>query len=125
MAAAPNGLVHGESIESTSPGMADLHPYGGNRRQVPIVPIEDHIRPQAVSSTHAMKYPDVKNTSGVAHLGTSSGGTPAFIEIRDPLYVTPLDQLLEEPVYIDCPYCQRRTQTRVTHEDSSATTYVT
>ncbi|KAM0797169.1 hypothetical protein BDR22DRAFT_466358 [Usnea florida] len=54
--------------------------------------------------------------------GPSSVGTPAIVPISNPLFVTPLDQLLEVPAFIDCPYCKRRTQTRVTHEDSTAAT---
>ena len=52
-------------------------------------------------------------------------GSPTIDPINDPVFVTPLDQLLEIPELIDCPYCKRRTQTRVTHEDSNATSWVT
>lgn len=39
--------------------------------------------------------------------------------------VTPLTQLRDTPQNIDCPFCQRQTQTRVTLSNSSSTTYVT
>ncbi|KAJ5546939.1 LITAF-like zinc finger domain-containing protein [Penicillium frequentans] len=35
--------------------------------------------------------------------------------------VTPLHLLREHPVWIDCPFCERRAMTRVGHEGSSAT----
>lgn len=38
--------------------------------------------------------------------------------------VTPLDHLGQEPEWIDCPWCQRMTKTRVTKEDSDMTSQV-
>lgn len=50
---------------------------------------------------------------------------PVPVPIRDPVYVTPLEHLGDLPADIDCPFCHRRTRTRVGHEDSSLTAYVT
>ncbi len=50
---------------------------------------------------------------------------PVPVPIRDPVYVTPLERLGELPADIDCPFCHRRTRTRLEHEDSNWTGYVT
>ena len=44
--------------------------------------------------------------------------------VGEPAYVTPLPFLGEDPAFIDCPFCRKRTQTRVAHTDSTATTFV-
>ena len=87
--------------------------------------------PEEEASQHQMSTfqtdesarPAMKETSG-AHQGTPSDDTPTIIKTRPPLNVTPLHQLDEQPAYIDCPFCELRTQTRVTHEDSTSTQYV-
>lgn len=47
----------------------------------------------------------------------------AIVPINDSETVTPLNLLGEQPEYIDCPFCERRTQTRVVKSDSSTTKY--
>ena len=44
-------------------------------------------------------------------------------EIPNPPKVTPIEQLGEVPAWIDCPYCKRRTQTRVQQVGSSSQEY--
>ncbi|KAF2738502.1 hypothetical protein EJ04DRAFT_509645 [Polyplosphaeria fusca] len=43
---------------------------------------------------------------------------------KDSTMVTDLEHLGESPAYIDCPYCEKRTLTRVEQNDSSQTTHV-
>ncbi|MCJ1361135.1 hypothetical protein MMC16_000232 [Acarospora aff. strigata] len=106
MAAAPNRLDHGESIDSTSKTMAIEPPYGAaNRTQMSLFQVDDQIRPQAVSPAHFIQPLDLNNDPKVGHQGAASGGTTAIVPIGDPLYVTPLDRLSEEPADIDCPFC--------------------
>ena len=58
----------------------------------------------------------------VAPKGSQPGGPPIIIETNSPLGVKPLG---EKPEYIDCLFCRSRAITRVTHEDSTSTTFVT
>lgn len=44
-------------------------------------------------------------------------------QMKAPDYVTRLDALGETPEWIDCPFCQQRAMTKVTHSSSDQTTY--
>lgn len=50
------------------------------------------------------------------------GGAAKIVPLIDPEKVTSLTLLGEEPAWIDCQFCRRRTKTRVQKEDSTATT---
>lgn len=40
-------------------------------------------------------------------------------------YVIRLENLGDQPDYVDCPYCKTRQKTTIQHESTSQTTYVT
>ncbi|KAI1310169.1 hypothetical protein F5Y03DRAFT_347155 [Xylaria venustula] len=44
---------------------------------------------------------------------------PRIVEERNPPMVTPLNRLTATPAYIDCPFCKRRSMTRITKEGDS------
>ncbi|KAI1407948.1 hypothetical protein F5Y13DRAFT_115371 [Hypoxylon sp. FL1857] len=48
-----------------------------------------------------------------------SSNVPPIIVEPDAPHVTPLHQLNEFPTWIDCPYCKKRTMTKITKEDTS------
>lgn len=56
----------------------------------------------------------------------SAGGKSGLVidAERAPEMVTPLQSLGENPTWIDCPFCRKRTMTRTSKEGSSAQTYV-
>ncbi len=60
----------------------------------------------------------------ISQPGVPSGKTGNVVPVKDPLFVTPLDRLSEVPEFIDCPFCHQRSKTLVSHEGSTATTYV-
>ncbi|KAK1763967.1 hypothetical protein QBC33DRAFT_548444 [Phialemonium atrogriseum] len=51
----------------------------------------------------------------------SARAQPQFGTLPQAQQVTPLKSLREAPAWIDCPFCEKRTLTKVTQEDSSAT----
>lgn len=96
-------------------------PEGANRYQMSALQTEDYIQPEPISTAQTIQTPNLKNASQADSRGPSSVGNPAIVPVKNPLFVTPLDRLREVPDFIDCPFCKRRTQTRVTHENSNTT----
>lgn len=68
--------------------------------------------------------PDNVNPEPALAYTSASVEKPVRIEpVPQVAKVTPLHLLREQPVWIDCPFCERRAMTRVSHEGSSATMY--
>ncbi|KAI1103392.1 hypothetical protein F4804DRAFT_310302 [Jackrogersella minutella] len=49
---------------------------------------------------------------------------PQIIREKDPPNATPLQQLTENPTWIDCPFCKKRTKTKVTKEGTATQSLV-
>ncbi|MCJ1233244.1 hypothetical protein MMC14_001199 [Varicellaria rhodocarpa] len=102
-----------------------------NRTSTPALPVDDLIQP--LTASPALPAQDTRtaesgNTIDIPRhpvpplpRGLAPQG-PTIVPIRNPIYVTPLERLGETPEWIDCPFCQRRTRTMVTKEDSTSTT---
>ena len=52
---------------------------------------------------------------------TQSDKQATIVPVPEAHRVTPLDHLGMVPEWIDCPWCQRMTETRVTKQDSDMT----
>ncbi|GAB7359025.1 hypothetical protein MBLNU230_g5097t1 [Neophaeotheca triangularis] len=96
---------------------------------VPVNQENEQQQPQQGAFVEKIEPPDYSHyTPGKdqQQLGTGQQPSPNVpVDVIPPeqiQYVTPLENLGEIAKWIDCPFCKRRTETRVQHEDSSATT---
>lgn len=101
-----------------------------NLRNPPLCKVLDdfcQFPPRCISSECGMNMTDEElrnETPQVAPKGSQPGGGPIIVETNSPLAVKPRELLGEEPEYIDCPFCRSRAMTKVTHADSTSTTFV-
>lgn len=126
MVATHNELVQGEWTQVTAKIMADRHPKEKpTQHQMSSIPTDDQIQPQPLSPADSMHVSDSTKASEVAEQDPPSVDDLTIPQIEPPLLVTPRERLGERPAYIDCPFCESTTQTRVKQEDSTTTKYVT
>jgi len=123
MALAQNSLVNAEPNRSTIDTIADA-PRGEkmNETLTPTLETDNNMHPQTVPPAHFNQPIDMDNDLIQARQAARSGGPAAIVPIRNPLTVTPPERLGEEPSYIDCPFCKKRTKTEVRHKNSTVTT---
>lgn len=92
----------------------DDHIHPANQLPMSSLQADGQAQPQAAYGIGIHPPPDALSKTA-----------PGPVPIRDPVYVTPLERLLETPADIDCPFCDRRTRTQVVYRDSSMTEYIT
>ncbi|KAI8944659.1 hypothetical protein F4801DRAFT_585213 [Xylaria longipes] len=54
-----------------------------------------------------------------------AANVPQVVAEANPRMVTPLERLTEQEAWIDCPFCQHTTKTRITKEGDTQQTFVT
>ncbi|KAH8157405.1 hypothetical protein CIB48_g10833 [Xylaria polymorpha] len=70
--------------------------------------------------------PSMIQEEKIKHLSVlPAANVPRVVVEGNPRMVTPLDKLTPQEAWIDCPFCQHTTKTRITKEGDTQQTFVT
>lgn len=96
-------------LQSQQPLSAEqVHQH--TQEQVPTAPQPTHDNAPNAAATE--NHPPSYDQARVA----PTGQPPVMAQGQVPMTVTPLNQLTDNPTYIDCPFCHKRAKTIVNKE---------